>query len=438
MVEVAGDGHGPLIPPIPKATHNGYVYVYLSNETPNMPVYFDNFQVSHTRGQIVEDNAYYPFGLKIQGISARAAGKAKTKEGYQGDYNEQDDETGYNEFALRFYDPQIGRWLQVDPKIIEPGMYNGMGNDPINQIDPDGGGPDDWFAGIINGSLTIVQDIGNHSSSLMQGGVALQNIGGDALSITEAGTVASYLFGGIPYTALLQGVTVGGIASKFTAPTEPVIPIKSNLKCHPDNTYLEIERQRIAIEYSKLDFKNGQVDFPRSKLAELFFGPRGFSGTNPVTGVSYTNVALDKNGYLTNRLVPITGTVDVGFSGIGSLKKIASFEAEVGAGAGALDGSFSITKLGWQGYPAGMPKPQGPFRLLQGEEYASARAAANNANKKISSNLGLKNKFVDVHEINPVKFGGSPTNVFNKVFLDRTFHQTQVNPFWKKIQDGIQ
>jgi RHS repeat-associated protein len=145
MVQGAGDGQTPLVA-APKATKNGYVYVYLSNETPNMPVYFDNLNITQTRGPIIEDNAYYPFGLKIQGISAKAAGKIKAKEGYQANYNQQDDETGYDEFAVRFYDPQIGRWLQVDPNIVQPGMYNGMNNDPINFTDPSGGDPDpNWY-----------------------------------------------------------------------------------------------------------------------------------------------------------------------------------------------------------------------------------------------------------------------------------------------------
>lgn len=145
------------------ATKNGYVYVYISNETDNIPVYFDDFTVTHDRRPITEDNAYYPFGLKIQGISGKAALKATAKYGYQGDFSEQDEETGYNEFALRSYDPQIGRWIQVDPNDVEPGMYNGMNNDPINNIDPDGGNPDwgskknedgtithQWFEGIDN------------------------------------------------------------------------------------------------------------------------------------------------------------------------------------------------------------------------------------------------------------------------------------------------
>lgn len=127
-----------------KAPKNGYVYVYLSNETQNVNVYFDDLQISHTRGAIVEDNAYYPYGLRIQGISAKAALKPQSRIGYQGDFNERDDETGYNEFTLRSYDPQIGRWIQVDPNDVEPGMYNGMSNNPINITDPLGGDPD-WY-----------------------------------------------------------------------------------------------------------------------------------------------------------------------------------------------------------------------------------------------------------------------------------------------------
>ncbi len=136
-----------------QATRNGYVYVYVSNESTNIPVYFDNFMVSHARGPIVEDNAYYPYGLKIHGISAKAALKPQTKEGFQGTFSEWDSESGYNEFLLRDFDPQIGRWIQIDPKIVEPGMYNGMGGNPINNIDPDGA---DWFYNLTKGVLEFL------------------------------------------------------------------------------------------------------------------------------------------------------------------------------------------------------------------------------------------------------------------------------------------
>jgi|GEM_PF-197239 len=160
---------GDLQPFSAKATKNGYVYIYLSNESSNVPVYFDDFRVTHTRGPIVEDNAFYSFGLKMQGISAKAALKPQTKYGYQGDNCEQDDETGYDEFALRSYDPQIGRWVEVDPKDIEPGTYNGMNNDPVNEVDPDGGGPRDYIKMIVKGvahffwdnSINSIEDFKN-------------------------------------------------------------------------------------------------------------------------------------------------------------------------------------------------------------------------------------------------------------------------------------
>lgn len=67
------------------------------------------------------------------------------------------------------------------------------------------------------------------------------------------------------------------------------------------------------------------------------------------------------------------------------------------------EGSFSIAN--WSSYPANLPKPTGPFRLLEGSEYNAARAAANNANRAIhQADPSLRG--LQLHEIQPVKFGG--------------------------------
>ncbi|MBN8838550.1 MAG: hypothetical protein J0I09_14915 [Sphingobacteriia bacterium] len=142
-VSQSDDGATPLLLADIKAPKNGYAYVYVSNES-NEPVYFDNLKISLARGRIIEENHYYAYGLKIAAISSRKLGDAnegslKNQYQYQGDYSEFDDETGWNDFELRSYDPQIGRFIQADPYDQFPSPYTGMGNDPINGADPNGG-----------------------------------------------------------------------------------------------------------------------------------------------------------------------------------------------------------------------------------------------------------------------------------------------------------
>jgi RHS repeat-associated protein len=96
---------------------NGYVYVYFSNETEEA-VYFDNMQVSHERGKILEETHYYPFGLTMQGISAVAyKGPVynENRKKFQGQEFDQDMEVDLYQFKWRNHDPQIGRFIETDP-----------------------------------------------------------------------------------------------------------------------------------------------------------------------------------------------------------------------------------------------------------------------------------------------------------------------------------
>jgi RHS repeat-associated protein len=121
-----------------KAPKNGWVYIYLSNES-NQDVYFDNLSVSQVHGAISEENHYYAFGEKIGGLCTTGFQKLPTKFRYQGDFSEEEENTNWNEFDLRNYDPQIGRWTGADPDDQFASPYVGMGNDPVNSVDQDGG-----------------------------------------------------------------------------------------------------------------------------------------------------------------------------------------------------------------------------------------------------------------------------------------------------------
>lgn len=104
---------------------SGYLFVYCSNES-NINVFFDNLQVIHTRGPLLETTDYYPFGLTMSGISSKALnfGEPKNKEHTFQDQRF-DDELGLNwvQFKWRNHDPQIGRFIEIDP-LAEKYDYN--------------------------------------------------------------------------------------------------------------------------------------------------------------------------------------------------------------------------------------------------------------------------------------------------------------------------
>jgi len=117
--------------------------------------------------------------------------------------------------------------------------------------------------------------------------------------------------------------------------------------------------------------------------------------------------------------------------GFGKASKILAVDR-----AAVRNGSFSV--IDWKGYPSNVPKPIGTMRLLQGAEYTAARRAADTTNNKLRKGFGLKRIKVDVHEIQPVKFNGSPTDPTNKMLLPRDLHRQQVTPFWDELLDDLE
>ena len=120
-------------------TEDGYLYVYVVNES-QKDVFFDDLTFSIEGTRVVRRTDYYPFGAVAKvWDSPEQTQQEAYRFGYQGDYSEKDEETGWNHFEARQYDPIIGRWLSVDPARQFASPYVGMGNDPVNGVDQDGG-----------------------------------------------------------------------------------------------------------------------------------------------------------------------------------------------------------------------------------------------------------------------------------------------------------
>jgi len=144
---------------------NGYLYVYVSNES-NTDVFFDDLVIRHITGHLLQENSYYPFGLQITGLSSEALNRMQNNYLYNGMEKVSDFDLELYDAFYRTFDPQLGRWLQIDPmaeKYSSISGYNSNFNNPANFTDPLGDDPP-WYLQFFmgkgrNGNSPILLDV---------------------------------------------------------------------------------------------------------------------------------------------------------------------------------------------------------------------------------------------------------------------------------------
>ena len=114
--------------------NNKYIYSYTDH--------LGNVRLSYTQNgsgpEIIEENNFYPFGMKHEGYNALAGNPAYK---YQYNGKELQQETGWSDYGARMYMSDIARWGVIDPlaetsRRFSP--YNYALNNPVSFIDPDG------------------------------------------------------------------------------------------------------------------------------------------------------------------------------------------------------------------------------------------------------------------------------------------------------------
>ncbi|MBT9485710.1 RHS repeat-associated core domain-containing protein [Sediminibacterium sp.] len=128
-------------------TKNCYLYTLVSNARPNVDVFFDNFNLTHQAGPLLEETHYYPFGLTMGGVSSKALNNTpENKFKYNGKEEQRKefaDGSGLEllDFGWRLYDPQIGRFFTQDAyaeKYDYLTPYHYTGNNPANYMEAAG------------------------------------------------------------------------------------------------------------------------------------------------------------------------------------------------------------------------------------------------------------------------------------------------------------
>ena len=132
--------HELIASPAITITEPGYVYIYLSNESPSLvEVYFDDFKVTHTKSPVIQQQDYYAFGLAFN--SYQRENSTSNQYLYNGKEKQDELDLGWMDYGARMYMPDIGRWGAVDP-LTEISRrwspYTYAYDNPIRFIDPDG------------------------------------------------------------------------------------------------------------------------------------------------------------------------------------------------------------------------------------------------------------------------------------------------------------
>lgn len=156
-------------------------------------VWFDDLKVTHQAGPLLQESTLYPYGQEIVSQSSKRLKVTANPYLYQAKELDDEFDIGLYNFGARFYDPQTGRFISVDPVRMMISGYAAMGCNPVMYVDPDG---------------RFIQFIPAIIGAVIGGATDLI---GNWDAISHAPSLGSAIFGGVGYglTGVVSGALTG-------------------------------------------------------------------------------------------------------------------------------------------------------------------------------------------------------------------------------------
>ena len=195
--------------------YNGTDYYYVTNLQGDVVAILD------TGGNRVVEYVYDAWGkiLSVTGTHADTLGQHNPLR-YRGYVY--DNETGLYYVSSRYYDPEIGRWINADNQLSTGSDLTGMnlfaycGNNPVNRIDPTG---EAWWHWALGAAVVAVAAVATvvTCGGFAAAATAVCMVGSGVAAATTASTVAAGAFIG---SATVYGMAVLSAASTSSSVQE--------------------------------------------------------------------------------------------------------------------------------------------------------------------------------------------------------------------------
>ena len=164
--------------------------------------------ISDIDGKKEQRLEYYPYGKTYV-----SDGDKTTNYKYTG--KEEDSSTGLYFYGARYYDSEIGRFIQPDTIVPSPynpqdlNRYSYCNNNPINYIDPTG---HSWFSKFWKSIVGVVAAVVSIAIPVLAPAMWAVNMGISAYTAVQTGDILGFaggIVGGVVFGALGKGLALG-------------------------------------------------------------------------------------------------------------------------------------------------------------------------------------------------------------------------------------